>query len=290
MKIDGKEIADEILNGLKQKIEKLKKKNITPCLAIILVGDDPASVAYVKRKEIKAKEIGIKTIIKRFPSEISRQKLLSTIQQFSNDNNIHGIIVQQPLPKHINARLIINAISADKDVDGFLPNSKFEMPIANAVLEILEEIARLRTAPRMVAKASDLRLLRGEFQKWLKSKKIIVIGKGKTGGKPTINMLKKLGIEPQIIDSKTTNYELLTKKADIIISAVGKQNVITKSMVKKGVILISIGLSRGTDGKMHGDYEESEIKNTASFYTPTPGGVGPVNIAMLLRNSVKATK
>ncbi|MBI4096626.1 MAG: bifunctional 5,10-methylenetetrahydrofolate dehydrogenase/5,10-methenyltetrahydrofolate cyclohydrolase [Candidatus Levybacteria bacterium] len=297
MKIDGKKIANKITTNLKKDIRRLKAKGIFPKLAIILVGEDPASVAYVKRKEIKAKEIGIATIIKHFPPDISQNDLLTTIQQparhpdsigkasaggFNNDSNIHGIIIQQPLPKHINTQKIINAVAAEKDVDGFLPNSKFEMPIANAVLEILKEVAHLRGG---VAPAVHLG---GEFKKWLRSKKIVVIGKGKTGGQLTINMLKKLGIQPQIIDSKTTNHELLTKKADIIISAVGKQNIITGNMIKKGVILISIGLSRGTDGKMHGDYEEQEIKDKASFYTPTPGGVGPINIAMLLKNLISA--
>lgn len=290
MKIDGKRIADKILSRLKQKIEKLKKKNIYPKLAVILVGNDPSSHSYVKRKEIKAKEIGIEAEVQRLPKNISQDKLLNIIRQYDRNKEIHGIIIQQPLPKHINTSLTINAVSANKDIDGFLPNSKFEMPITMAVLEILEEIFMRVAAPRTVAKASDLRLLRGELRKWLKSQKIVIIGKGETGGKPIINMLKKLGIEPQIIDSKTMNYELLTKTADIIISAVGKQNVITKDTIKKGVILISIGLSRGKDGKMYGDYEESEIKNIASFYTPTPGGVGPVNIAMLLKNLVAATK
>lgn len=276
MKIVGKKIADKILISLKLRIVKLVKKKIYPRLAIILVGDDPASLAYVKRKEIKAKEIGIQTIIRHFSSNISQNDLFSTIQQFNNNSNIHGIIVQQPLPKQINTPLIISAVSADKDIDGFLKNSKFEMPIVNAVLEILEEVFG--------------HLREGEFKKWLKNKKIVVIGKGETGGKPTINMLEKMGIEPQIIDSKTKNPESLTEKADIIISAVGKQNIITAQRIRKGVILISIGLSRGNDGKMHGDYEESEIKNKALFYTPTPGGVGPINIAMLLKNLVIATE
>ncbi len=275
MKIDGKKIANKIIADLKKDIRSLKAKGIFPKLAIILVGDDPASVAYVKRKEIKAKEIGIKTVIKRFSPDISQESLLAAIQQFSKNNKTHGIIVQQPLPKHIDVEDIINSVAPEKDVDGFLENSKFEMPIANAVLEILINVYNIKGG---VAKVKD----------WLKAKKIVVIGKGETGGKPTINMLKKLGVKPQIIDSKTTNHELLTKKADIIISAVGKQNIITGNMIKKGVILISIGLSGGTDGKMHGDYEEQEIKDKASFYTPTPGGVGPINIAMLLKNLISA--
>lgn len=136
-----------------------------------------------------------------------------------------------------------------------------------------------------------------DFKNWLSSKKIAVVGKGETGGKPIIEMLRKMNIEPSIIDSKTKNKELITKKADIIISAGGKPNVIKPEMIKKGlpagrqgVILIGVGLHRGKDGKLHGDYDEEKIKNIASFYTPTPGGVGPVNVAMLLENLIKATE
>lgn len=276
MKIDGKKIAEKIFEELKIKVKKLQEKNIIPKLAIILVGDDPASLAYVNRKQIQAKEIAIEADVHKFPKNISQDKLLKIIKQYNNDKKTHGIIIQQPLPKQINTSLIVNALSPDKDVDGFLENSKFEVPIANAVLEILEEVfGHLRG---------------GDFKKWLKNKKIVVMGKGNTGGKPTINMLKKMGIDIQVIDSKTKNTKNLMKRADIIISAVGKQNMITKDMVKKRIILISVGLSKGTDGKMHGDYEEQGIKNIASFYTPTPGGVGPVNIAMLLKNLITATE
>ncbi len=266
MKIDGKEIAQKILRELELKVKKLQEKNINPTLAIIIVGNDPASVAYVKRKEIKAEEVGIKTITKSFEEKISEKDLLAVIQQFNNDKNIHGIIVQQPLPNHINTEIITQAVDPKKDVDGFLPNSEFEEPIANAVLESLKNI----------------------FTEPLKSKKIMVIGKGETGGKPVINLLKKIGINPEIIDSKTQNPGNITKNADIIIVAVGKPNTIKPEMLKKGVILIGIGISRGRDGKLVGDYDEGQIKDIASFYTPTPGGIGPINIAMLLKNVVMA--
>ncbi len=260
MKIDGKQIAQKILDELKLKIQKLGK---TPHLAIILIGNDPASVAYVNQKKIKAELIGVKTTIKNFPSNTSTSTLLRTIQKFNNNNNIHGIIAQQPFSSHIDQEKIVNAITPRKDVDGFHLNSKFQPPIAQAVLEILKPYS---------------------FQ----TKKIAVIGKGKTGGEPIIQAIKKMGINPTVVDSKTENPENLTKNADIIISAVGKSNVVKPNMLKKGVILISIGLHKGSDGKLHGDYNEEEIKNIASFYTPTPGGVGPVNVAMLLKNLITA--
>lgn len=262
MKIDGKQIAQKILDDLKIKIQKL---NIKPNLAIVLVGQDPASVAYVNQKKIKAELIGAKTTIESLPSGISQSDLLSTIQQYNNNNNIHGIIVQQPLPPQINIEKITQAIDPEKDVDGFHKNSEFSPPIAAAVLEILKETN-------------------------LKSKNIVLIGKGETGGKLIIHAIRKMGINPTVIDSKTENPEDLIKTADIIISAVGKSNVITADMIKKGVILISIGMHKEKDGKLHGDYEEEKIKDIASFYTPTPGGVGPVNVAMLLKNLVRAAQ
>lgn len=284
MKIDGREIANEILEDLKKRVGELAKKNITPCLAILIVGNDPASKAYVRQKELKGERIGAKITIKQFSNSISQSNLLTTIQQFNNDNNVHGIIVQQPFPSSIDQEKIVNAITPQKDVDGFHPNSKFEMPIALAVLKILEEIFFSLTR-------SHLARLKGEtLISWLRSKKIVVIGKGETGGQPIIQTLRKMSIEPTVIDSKTKNPKALTKTADIIISAVGKSNIVKPNMIKKGVILISIGLHKGSDGKLHGDYEEEKIKNIVSFYTPTPGGVGPLNVAMLLENLVKAAE
>lgn len=273
MKIDGKEIADKITTDLKKRVGELAKKNIIPSVAIIIVGNDPASLAYIRLKKIKAKEIGIKPIIKSFPSEIDQASLTEAIQQFNNDNNIHGIIIQQPLPLHIEASKVIQSVDPKKDVDGFLPNSDFEVPISSAVLETLKNVYG-----------------KPDFDLWLKSQKIVVMGKGETGGKPTINLLKKLEINFEVIDSKTEKPGNITKNADIIIAAVGRPNIITPEMIKKGVILIGIGISRGSEGKLEGDYKEEKIKNIASFYTPTPGGIGPINIAMLLKNVVTAAE
>ena len=275
MKIDGKEIAQGILDNLKQQIVKFKEKNIISNLAIILVGDDPASIAYVNQKIIKAKSIGAKTTLRKLPSKISTSDLLCVIQELNRDENVNGIIIQQPLPLQIDLGKIINAVDPEKDVDGFHPSSHFQMPIVMAVLGILENIF-------------EKLFLTGPLTKWLKSKKIVIIGKGETGGKPIIQMLKKQDVEPIIIDSKTLLPEKITKKADIIICAVGKANILKPQMLKKGVILIGLGIHRGKDEKLHGDYVGNEIKDIASFYTPIPGGIGPVNVAMLLQNLVKA--
>ena len=307
MKIDGREIADKIFEELKEKTRKLRAKNIIPHLAIILIGNDSASIAYVNQKKIKGEIIGAKISIKRLSSDISEPQLLRTIKQLNNDSNIHGIIVQQPLPPRIGIAKITQAIDPKKDVDGFHKNSKFEMPIAMAVLRILEEIYTLEkkagdasggvqrrassfaAAARLEGASLDERAA-GPAAEWLKPKKIVIIGKGETGGKPIIEMFRKLNIKALVIDSKTKHPEKITKTADVIISAVGREKVIKPEMIKKGTILISIGLHKGTDGKLHGDYEEENIKNIASFYTPTPGGVGPVNVSMLLNNLVVAVE
>ena len=278
MKIDGKQIANEILEDLKTRLKELREKKIIPRLAIILVGNNPASVAYVKQKELKAKEIGIRTITKRFSSDVVQKDLLTTIQQFNSNHNVCGIIVQRPLPANINLEKIVNAIDPKKDVDGFHLDSHFQMPIAMAVLKILEKV--YICIPE----------IQSRFVEWLKDKNIVVIGKGQTGGKPIIQMLEKMKIPFTLIDSKTEKPESLIRKADIIISAVGKPSILKQQLLKKGVILIGIGISTGESAKLMGDYDQNRIKNIASFYTPTPGGIGPVNVAMLLKNLVLAAE
>src|SRR3989344_4453304 len=286
MKINGREISDKIFDDLRRRVAKLKTKDIIPHLAIILIGNDPASHAYVKQKILNAEKIRAKTSLFKYPSSITTNDLLNHLNDINHLSDIHGIIVQQPLPSNVNLKQITNSINPKKDVDGFHPKSKFQSPIAIAVLRILEEIfnSSRRSSFGHLRGGVAPAHLEGEFLAWFKSKKLTIIGKGETGGKPIIDMMRKMGIEPTVIDSKTPNAETITKTADIIISAVGKPNVLKPEMLKKGVILISIGLSKGKDGKLHGDYDEEKIKNIASFYTPTPGGVGPVNVAMLLKN------
>jgi len=289
MKIDGKQIASEILENLKKRVGELKKKKIIPKLTIIILGNDPASLAYVRQKELKAKGIGIKTTILHLPDKTSQTSLLKKIQQFNNDSNIHGIIVQQPLPTDISLESIINAIELKKDVDGFHPDSHFQMPIAMAVLKILERTSEA-TELACLTGVAGTKTRHQTLIDWLKTKKIIIVGKGETGGKPIAKMFEKMKIPFTTIDSKTEKPKNLTKKADIIITAVGKENIIKPQMIKKGVILIDIGISRGKSAKLMGDYDQSKIKNIASFYTPTPGGIGPINVAMLLQNLVLAEK
>lgn len=294
MRIDGRQIASQIFQALKKKVDALKSRAITPHVAIILVGEDPASMAYVKQKQKKAEEIGAKATVYNLPLETSTPKLLKLLKTLNENPGIHGIIVQRPLPNHIDPKLVNQAVDPKKDVDAFCNDSPYSMPLAKAVVKILqkvqEETQETSFAETKGNSTSGSSVSSVPFLNWLKSQTIVVVGKGETGGGPVLALFKKMGIEPQIIDSKTVNNERTTVNADIIISTVGKANKIKAQDIKKGVILIGVGMHRGEDGKLHGDYEEEEIKNIASFYTPIPGGVGPVNVAMLLTNLVQSAQ
>ncbi len=277
MVIDGKALASNILDNLKIRVGELGKKGITPHLVVILVGDDGASTAYVRQKELKAELINVEITVLRYGSEITEQQLLLKLNELNDDKTIHGIIIQQPLPSHISTEKIVAATYPQKDVDGFHKDSPFTPPIALAVWNILEKV-KIQSG------------IRTSLTEWLQSKKLIIIGKGQTAGTPIITYLKRQNITPRIIDSKTEQKDEYLKSADIVISAVGKPHILRATMMKKGVIVIGVGMDKVEDGKMHADYDEDEIVKIASYYTPVPGGVGPVNVAMLLSNLVLATE
>lgn len=286
MEIDGKALAQSILDNLKQRVIALEKaKEIIPHLAIIRVGDDPATTSYVNQKERMAKSIGAVVSIYSCPEAISEKEVLESIDFLQAKGDIHGLIVQLPLPHHIREEMVVMAVNNAIDVDGFKPNSQFIEPIAAAVLRILGEIHKL-DMQRMTFH-EELK----EFTYWLSQHRIVVMGKGKTGGKPIIHILKKMGITPTIIDSKTPNREEIIGTADVLICAVGNKGIlVTAGMIKKNAIIIGIGMHRGADGKLHGDYDCEDIKEKAGYYTPIPGGVGPVNAAMLLDNVVTSAE
>jgi methylenetetrahydrofolate dehydrogenase (NADP+) / methenyltetrahydrofolate cyclohydrolase len=278
MYIDGKAIADGILESLKQKVINLKKEGITPTLAVILVGNDSGSLSYIKQKGKAAEAIGAKLILEHLPESTSPEALASTITHYNNDSQIHGLIVQRPVPIEA-IEGILETVAPSKDVDGFIPNSPFQVPVAKAVITLLTHVHHNLTTQK---------LLREEFMPWLHTQHIAILGRGQTAGKPIATLLSSYGCAPHVIHSQTPDPQAILKKADIIISCVGKENVLTKSIISKGVILIAVGLTRGSDGKFHGDYNEQEIQDIASFYTPTPGGVGPVNVASLMQNLIDA--
>ncbi len=258
MKIDGRAIANSILTGL---------SGINPTLAVILVGDDPASLSFIRQKRLAAEKIGATLTLDQLPTSATNTRLTSLIDTYNKDPNIHGIIIQRPIPQEsaIDQKILLT-VSPIKDVDGFVPNSLFHAPVADAVFAILEAIHI--TLPK---------------------KNIVIIGRGQTAGTPIARLFNEKSLRPIIIHSQTPNPDHLLKNADIVISCVGKHRIVRKEFLKPGVILIGVGMHREEDGKLHGDYEESEIETIASYYTPTPGGVGPVNVACLMKNLIKAS-
>ncbi|HSW87548.1 MAG TPA: bifunctional 5,10-methylenetetrahydrofolate dehydrogenase/5,10-methenyltetrahydrofolate cyclohydrolase [Candidatus Saccharimonadales bacterium] len=280
MQIDGRAIAEGILADLKVRVVELQNKHsITPHLAVVRVGDDPAITSYVNQKEKTAQKIGAQFTKYQYPATVTEQELLDQLISLDNNPHIHGLILQLPIPKHLNQERLLLTIRPEKDVDGFHPHSKFTAPTASAVYTILEYIFSISEP-----------LQEKTCIEWLKSQKIVVIGKGKTAGQPMIDLLASKNIHTIVIDSKTEHREELIKNADIVISAVGKKDIIKKEMIKPGAILISVGLDKGPDGKFYGDYDNEEVKDVAGFYTPVPGGVGPVNVATLMENLVHATE
>jgi methylenetetrahydrofolate dehydrogenase (NADP+)/methenyltetrahydrofolate cyclohydrolase len=277
MKIDGRAIASNILEGLQKKVRKLKELGVIPTMAVILIGDVQSSNAYVRQKELKAKEIGAVTKIFRFDETVTNEEIEELIKRLDKDPKIHGIILQRPAPKNIRADKLEELISPVKEIDGFGKNSPYIVPVTAAVLEILGEVFGNLNEEQ-------------SFNDWLKSKTIVVLGKGETAGQPIIDYFKKRELEPLVVDSKTENINGIIQQSDIIISAVGKRGVINFTDLKKGAILIGVGLSVDDEGKTKGDYDEIEIEQIAAFYTPTPGGVGPVNVALLLENLVRASE
>ncbi len=244
-------------------------------MAIIILGDDPSSQAYVRQKVIKGQEIGAKITVHPLTKKTKEEELLKLLENLNNDPLVHGVIVQRPLPERFNIAKVNEKVLPKKDIDAFLPNSPYDPPLSKALDAILKTIHNyLKTET--------------QFDDWLKTLRSVVIGKGETGGKPAIHYLQKKQVNTHIIDSHTINPQTITKSADLIITAVGKDSVITKEMITHGAILIGIGMHREKDGKMYGDFREEEIQDVAGFYTPTPGGVGPVNVACLLDNLITA--
>lgn len=275
MIIDGKQISSQILEDLRKRVEKLKEKDVNPTMAVILIGDQKASAIYVRQKELKATAVGIDPQIFRFDETITNDEIEVLVKRLDKDPNVHGIILQRPAPEHIKVIEIEEFISPIKEVDGFGVNSLYPAPVAAATLKMIEN-----TYENLGIKKS--------FIDWLKTQRVIVIGKGETGGKTIIQLLRKNGVEPFIVDSKTENRDARIKEGDIVISAVGKSRVVTKDNLKQGAILVGVGIYSDENGKSRGDYDETEIADIAGFYSPTPGGVGPVNISMLMENVVEA--
>lgn len=268
--LDGKLVANEILNKVKTNVEQLDKK---PCLAVILVGDNPASQVYVKNKKLKAEEVGIKSIVIHYDSNITEEILLEKINELNNDNSITGILVQLPLPKHIDKNKIILAINPKKDVDGFTPENVGKMMIG------LEPYFYPATPQGIL-------MLLDYYKIPVEGKNVVVIGRSNIVGKPVAQMLLQKNATVTMCHSYTKDLDNKIKTADIVISAVGKKIVRCK-MDNKNSVLIDVGIYRDSNGKLTGDIDFDNVKDSCSFITPTPGGVGPMTIASLMYNASK---
>lgn len=275
MKVSGRKVAKAIGKKLAQEI---KEKNLKPKLAIILAGSDKSSKVYVKNKIKTAKRIGVEVKLYEF-SKNELDKCITTIQKLDKDQSVHGIIVQHPIYDGWNFDQIVSSIDPQKDVDGFLENSPYSGAAALAVWEMLTAFAFI-----------------SEFEEtsdFLKNKKIVVIGLGKTAGGPTVELLEKKGYKVASVVKETKNPTPIIKKADIVISATGVKNIVNKNNLKKGAYVIGVGVGKEVvDGeeKIYGDIKEDEVSKIAKLYCPTIGGIGPLTIISLLKNVVESAK
>lgn len=274
--IQGKEIALKKRQLLKKEVENLKTHGITPGLAVILVGDDPASHTYVRNKQKACQEIGIHSFIYHFPETITETELIKKIKELNEDEHIHGILVQLPLPRHIETKKMIQMINPLKDVDGFHPLN----------------IGKMITGEKTLIPCTPLGIMHllKEINYPISGKHAVVVGRSNIVGKPLGQLLLNENATVTYCHSKTVNLKKYTSSADILISAVGKENLITAEHVKRSAVVIDVGINRNKNGKLCGDVNFDEVKGKASFITPVPGGVGPMTITMLLANTIQATK
>jgi methylenetetrahydrofolate dehydrogenase (NADP+)/methenyltetrahydrofolate cyclohydrolase len=283
--IDGKKVAEDIREELKQKIDELKSKGQSvPGLVTILVGDNPASQFYVSSKAKSCTEVGMLSKIEKLDAQISEKELLELVDKYNNDEKFHGILVQLPLPKHINEEKIIQSIAPGKDVDGFHPVNVGKLMVGSDTLFPCTPYGIVELLKRYKIETSG--------------KHVVVVGRSNIVGKPVANMLlqKKEGANAvvTVCHSAAKDLSRFTKEADILIAAIGKANFITSEMVKEGVVVIDVGINRVDDPtekkgyRIVGDVEFDKVEKIASFITPVPGGVGPMTIAMLLKNTLTA--
>ncbi len=274
--IDGNALAQQVRDDVAQRVTKLKARGLTPGLAVLLVGEDAASQVYVKHKVADCEKVGMRSILDRHPATMSEAALLARIAELNADVSVHGILVQLPLPAHIDAQRVIEAISPAKDVDGFHVASAGALMIGRpgfksctpyGCMKMLESIG---------------------FDP--KGKHAVVIGRSNIVGKPMAMMLLAASATVTVCHSATPDLAVHTRHADLIVAAVGRRNILTASMVKPGAVIIDVGMNRNDDGKLCGDVDFAGLLDVASWITPVPGGVGPMTRAMLLVNTMEAAE
>ena len=275
--IDGKALSDKILKEIENEHSELQAKvGRKAGLAVIIVGENPASQIYVRNKIRACERVGFHSETIRLDENITEESLLLEIEKLNNDNNIDGILVQLPIPKHINELKVINAISAEKDVDGFHTTNIGKMMIG-------DETGFLPCTPAGVIQMFE------EYNINLEGKDVLVIGQSNIVGKPMTLLLINKRATVQVCNSKTKNLPEKLQKADVVVAAAGSPKLVKGSDVKEGVVVIDIGINR-VDGKICGDVDFEEVSQKASYITPVPGGVGPMTIAMLIKNTFKSYK
>lgn len=275
-RIDGKAISDQIKEEAALEAQKLQRQGITPCLAVVLVGNDPASMVYVNNKKKACEKVGILSRSYELPEDTEEKDLLALVEQLNMDNSVHGVLVQLPLPPQIDEEKVILAIDPKKDVDCFHPlnvgllhtGQKGFLPCTPAgVLELIERSGHT-----------------------IEGKRCVVIGRSHNVGKPTAMLLLQKNGTVTICHSKTKNLAEICKEADILVSAVGKLHTVTKDMVKEGAVVIDVGMNRNENGKLCGDVDFDDVCEVAGAVSPVPGGVGLMTVAMLMKNCITAAK
>ena len=275
-RIDGNALSQKLRAEVSSRTAALKAKGITPGLAVILVGENPASQVYVRNKVKACQDSGLHSLLEKYPEDLTEKALLSRIESLNQDPSIHGILVQLPLPKHIDAQKVIEAISPNKDVDGF--------HIASAGALMTGMPGFWPCTPYGCMKMLE------SIAYDLKGKHAVVIGRSNIVGKPMAMMLLQKNATVTICHSATTNLKAMTLQADVIVAAVGKRNVLTADMVKPGAVVLDVGMNRNDEGKLCGDVDFEGVEKVASYITPVPGGVGPMTITMLLVNTLEAAE
>ena len=274
--IDGKALAAAVKQEAAQQVEELKARSITPCLAVVLVGEDPASQVYVRGKINDCAQCGIESRSVRLPETATQAELLAQVKLLAEDPAVHGILVQLPLPAQIDEKTVIEAIPPEKDVDGFSPVNVGRMQIG--------EPCYLPCTP-----AGCIRMIESTGIE-ISGKNAVVIGRSNIVGKPAAMLLLGKNATVTICHSKTRNLEEICASADILVAAVGRAGFVTGDMVKPGAVVIDVGINRGADGKLHGDVDFEAAAEKAAWITPVPGGVGPMTRAMLMLNTVEAAR
>ena len=275
-RIDGNALSKQLRTDVAARVTALKAKGVTPGLAVILVGDNPASQVYVRNKVKACEDTGMHSVLETWPATMTEAELLARVDAMNNDASIHGILVQLPLPGHMNAQRVIEAISPEKDVDGFHIASAGALMIGQPGFKACTPYGCMKM---LEAIGCDPR-----------GKHAVVIGRSNIVGKPMAMLLLHAHATVTICHSATPDLAAHTRQADIVVAAVGKRHMLTAGMVKPGAVVIDVGMNRGPDGKLCGDVDTEGVRAVAGYVTPVPGGVGPMTRAMLLVNTVEAAE